>query len=171
MVKLLGIFIILAGVAGGIYSWLDLKKKRIANIQAVIELLTNAGYQLGRDNRKTIDFFQENNSDNETINNLCKDVHKMLVAHALPTGEDIWKCSVKKNGDALYFGRNEMKILNGLGEAFFASYGEEKLNRINTFKEQFEDILQSENKKSAEQKKLYVPLWGIGGVLLIIILI
>ena len=150
MLKLIGIAVVLSGICGWVYTWKDSKDSRITNLRYMHRILTEAEYILVREKRSIIYF---------------------LKNHTYASGSQAWERAVLDRRDSLCLDKGQTHIICMAGESFFARTAKQMSDSLSTYRIRIEKMIEAEQRKIAEQKRIVMPLSAFGGILLIIILV
>lgn len=171
MLKLIGIAVVLSGICGWVYTWKDSKDSRITNLRYMHRILTEAEYILVREKRSIIYFFEYMGNDKSTMAKVCSDVAVLLKNHTYASGSQAWERAVLDRRDSLCLDKGQTHIICMAGESFFARTAKQMSDSLSTYRIRTEKMIEAEQRKIAEQKRIVMPLSAFGGILLIIILV
>ena len=169
MLKLIGIAVVLSGICGWVYTWKESKDSRITNLRYMHRILTEAEYVLVREKRSIIYFFEYMGNDKSA--KVCRDVAVLLKNHTYAAGSKAWEHAVLDRRDSLCLDKGQTHIICMAGESFFARTAKQMSDSLSTYRIRIEKMIEAEQRKIAEQKRIVMPLSAFGGILLIIILV
>ena len=110
-------------------------------------------------------------NDKRTMAKVCRDVAVLLKNHTYAAGSKAWESAVLDRRDSLCLDKGQTHIICMAGESFFARTAKQMSDSLSTYRIRIEKMIEAEQRKIAEQKRIVMPLSAFGGILLIIILV
>lgn len=171
MLKVIGIFVILIGTIGAIYSWKESQHMQIRHLKELCRFFQRARYRFEAEKLACVDFFSTYQTDDEALNKMLKSLVFFLNSHQYPTGEAAWDEAFTKNRDLWGLSKEATEIVLSSGKAFFGKNLAENIEQMGIYEKQLSDYLSLQRKIFQEKNKVFTPVGFLGGIMLVIILI
>lgn len=171
MLRLAGIFGIMFGMYGILLCWNQQKQQKICTLEAVCFLLKRAKYALGVEQQRVIDFFSQVKTGDALLDEFCRNFSAALQEHTYKTGEQAWSALWRKNDKKAGLGKEELSFVQESGKVFFGKSRQEIIDFSENYEKRCEELIGSCRAEYKEQRKVYIPVSVLSGVMLIIILL
>lgn len=171
MWKLVGIVLFGIGVIGELHEWITRNKNRQKRLDEMIVFLTKARYAMEEEKVRWIPFFLNYKSQDEIIMQTLCEIVKRLQEHRYPYGEDAWKAVFLEKKTSWDCKEESFQVLLQLGGAFFGRSKQENGEFMDSYIRQLKECKKREKEIFAEEKKVWIPVSVLGGVMLVIMLV
>lgn len=169
--KVIGILILGIGGVGEIYEWIARNKSRQKRLEELIIFLKKSRYAMEEEKVRWIPFFQTYESEDELVNETLRQVGDYLEQHRYPYGEEAWKSVFLERKNEWNCKESCFQVFMQMGGAFFGRSKQENGAFMERSIRQLEECKQKEIERFAEEKKVWIPVSMLGGVLLVILLL
>lgn len=171
MWKIIGILFFGVGVMGEIYEWIARNKSRQKRLDEMLVFLKKAKYAMEEEKVRWIPFFSRYESEDEIVTETLHEIAIRLEEHRYPYGEEAWKAVFLEKKREWNCKEASFQVLMQMGGAFFGRSRQENEEFMDSYIRQLETCKCEEKKKFAEEKKIWIPVSVLGGVMLVIMLI
>lgn len=171
MWKILGIFLFGMGTMGEIYEWIARTKSRQKRLDEMLLFLKKAKYAMEEEKVRWIPFFYQYESNDAIVTETLHEIASRLEEHRYPYGEDAWKAIFLEKKKEWNCKEASFQVLIQVGRAFFGRSRQENGEFMDSYIKQLEICKGEEKQKFAEEKKVWIPVSVLGGVMLVILLI
>lgn len=176
MFKLVGIVMMGIGIMGVIKDWMFRQIRRQKRMEEIISFYRKAVYAIEETQTPLIPFFESIESV-ESLGNrdscLTDCVHEIaarLKENRYPKGKSAWQEVMKEQRERWDFSKESFDLLFHSGSAFFGKSQKENLELLRLYIRLFSDCARKEKMAFAEQKKVWIPVGALGGIMLVIML-
>ena len=169
MGKIVGCVLLLVGIAGGLYQWIVLQRECQMRIEAFCIFLHKTIFCMETEKIKIVDYFAKYRSTDEVMTESFQEISKRLYENTYPNGEMVWEEVIKERKWNL--DEETYSIVLKCGKGFF---GRSRAENICFLKKQLEELecqQKQNNERDTKERKVWVPVSMLSGILLIIILI
>ncbi len=171
MWKIIGILLFGAGIMGEVYEWMARNKSRQKRLEEMLIFLKKARYAMDEEKVRWIPFFEHYESEDVIVTETLHEIGKRLEEHRYPYGEDAWKSVFLEKKREWNCKEACFQVLIQMGGAFFGRSRQENGAFMESYIRQLEECKGKEKEKFAEEKKVWIPVSVLGGVMLVIMLI
>ena len=169
MGKIVGIVLLLFGIAGGLYQWLELQKERQMRIEEFCLFLHKSMFRMQTEKIKVIEHFAKYRSKDTKINESLQEISKRLSENIYPDGQVVWEEVIKEKVWDL--DKEIMLMILKSGKGFFGRNREENISFLKKQLEELEKQQIKSKEKDAKERKVWVPVGMLSGVMVAILFI
>ena len=169
MGKIVGIVLVFAGIAGGLYQWLEQQKERQKCIEEFCLFLHKSIFMMETEKIKVIDYFAKYSSRDSRITTVLREISKRLGKNIYPNPQSVWEEVLREQNWNL--GEETLSIIMKCGNGFFGRRREENICFLKKQLEQLEKQQIKNKEKDAKERKVWVPVGMLSGWMLVILLI
>jgi len=167
MGKIVGIVLLLGGIAGGLYQWMELQKERQERIDAFCIFLHKSIFMMESEKIKVIDYFAKYDSQDSGIVELLHEISKRLRENIYPNGQFVWENVLKEMDWNL--DKETYLIIVKAGNGFFGRNREENISFLKQQLKELEKQQLKNKENDAKERKVWVPVGMLGGIMLVIL--
>ena len=171
MWKIIGILFFGMGMIGELYEWIARNKNRQKRLEEMRIFLTKARYAMEEEKVRWIPFFFNYESQDEIVMQTLQEIAKRLEEHRYRYGEEAWKSVFLEKKREWDCKEGSFQVLMKMGSAFFGRSRQENGEFMERYIRQLEECRKKEKETFAEERKVWIPVSVLGGVMLVIMLI
>ena len=172
MWKVLGVFLVLAGVAGLLYSWVSLQKERQARLEEMIQFIYKSTYAMETEKVRVIEFFEKYYKENDTLlGNTLHEIAERLRLHVYPSGQEVWEEVFQEKRKVWILEEEMFESILRVGSGFFGRSREENIGILRKWLKEIERIQKKGKEKEEQERKVWIPVGMLGGLMIIILFI
>jgi len=169
MAKLIGVALILGGVLGVLYCWICTQKDTQIRREETILFLQKMMFSMQNEKMPILVFLERYESKDIILQRSIKELVKKLKSNSYPKGQEAWQEVLKEEESNWNWDKESFGLLIRAGEGFFGRTCEENL----CFLQKVIEELEIERKKSKEadknERKVWIPVSMLGGIMLTIL--
>jgi stage III sporulation protein AB len=169
MGKIVGIVLLFLGIAGGLYQWIELQKERQMRIEEFCLFLHKSMFRMQTEKIKVIEHFAKYTSKDAKINESLQEISKRLSENIYPDGQVVWEEVIKEKVWDL--DKEIMLMILKSGNGFFGRNREENISFLKKQLEELEKQQIKSKEKDAKERKVWVPVGMLSGVMVAILFI
>lgn len=169
MLKFLGVVFLGIGIASGLREWVLNEKQKMIRKEEMYFFLQKIIYLMKEGQCFLSIFFKEYQSRDQQFQTCIFKVGKNLEKNVYPKGELAWQEAFNDNKKNLALSQEIFEIIMNSGEGIFGKCKEENIKFLEYKMEELKACNQKEKEKFLEQKKVWLPVATLGGVMLMII--
>lgn len=171
MGKIIGMFCVLGGIASFLYSWVLEQKMRHGRLEELIIFLQKSIFAMEEEKVRIIDYFEEYKSRDEILEETLKEIANRLRKNVYPNGQLVWEEVFWEKREAWNYEEETFGMILGVGNGFFGKKRSENLCFLKKSLKQLELQMDKSKEKAAQERKVWIPVGMLGGIMLMIILI
>lgn len=171
MGKIIGIVLMLGGIAGILYQWIMLQKARQLRLEEFILFLQKSIFAMETERVKVIDYFAKYVSCDSEITESLREIAKRLGQNTYPKGQEAWEEVLKEEEQNWAFDKESFDVVLHAGNGFFGRSREENICFLQKSLREMEKLQAKIKEKDAQERKVWVPVGMLGGVMIMILLI
>lgn len=170
MGKIVGILLVLAGVAGYLYSWTCAQKEKQTRLEEVIVFLQKSIYAMETEKIKVIDYFAKYKCET-VLEKSLREISKRLATNTYPMGQDAWEEVLKEEEQNWNLDKDTFDFILRAGDGFFGRNREENICLLEKTMQELEIEQKRAKEKDAKERKVWIPVSMLGGMMLTILFI
>lgn len=179
MGKIVGIVLMLCGVIGILYQWISTQKEKQLRLEEIILFIQKSIFAMESEKVKVIDYFanyvsQKNRMIGDKDKVLQKTLHevaKRLATNTYPKGQDAWEEVLKDEEANFGLDKETFDVILHVGNGFFGRSCEENMCFLQRSLKELEKQQEKIKEKDKQERKVWVPVGMLGGVMLMIMFI
>lgn len=171
MGKIVGCALLLGGVSGFLYSWIRSQREKQKRLEEFIIFLQKSIFAMETEKVKVIDYFTNYISADEQITRTLQKVAERLRQNIYPKGQNAWEEVLKEEEANLDFDKETFGVVLRAGTGFFGRSREENISFLQKSQKELEKMQERIMEKDAQERKVWVPVGILGGVMVILLFI
>lgn len=179
MGKIVGIFFVLGGVAGCLYSWVMQQKNRQMMLEELIRFLQKSVFAMENEKIKIVEYFSRYTSmdggmadkDAHVLEKSLHEIAKRLATNTYPEGLLAWEEVFKEEEQNWALDKEIIEVLLRAGNGFFGRSREENICFLQKSIQELEDAKQKVKEKDVQERKVWVPVGMLGALMITILFI
>lgn len=171
MGKIMGCALLLGGVSGFLYSWIRSQREKQKRLEEFIIFLQKSIFAMETEKVKVIDYFTNYISADEQITRTLQKVAERLRQNIYPKGQNAWEEVLKEEEANLDFDKETFGVVLRAGTGFFGRSREENISFLQKSQKELEKMQERIMEKDAQERKVWVPVGMLGGVMVILLFI
>lgn len=171
MGKLVGALFIIGGIAGYLYSWQCKQKERQERLGAFIVFLQKSMFVIETENMKIGHLFRSYYGNAEILNRTLSEIARRLELNIYPKGESVWEEVFKEEEQNWDLDRETFGLIIHAGNGFF---GKNRAENICFLQKSIHELEQQEwknKKKDESERKVWIPVGMLSGLMIVILFI
>ena len=179
MGKIVGMVLVLGGVAGGLHSWMIQQRETQIRLEEVIHFFQKTMFAMEKEKIKIIEYFARYVSmdgpmlsKKESI--LEKSLHeiaKRLAANTYPNGQSVWEEVFEEEEQNWAFDKETFGVLLRAGNGFFGRSREENICFLQKSIQELEKQQEKIKEKDSQERKVWIPVGMLGAVMIMILFV
>lgn len=170
MGKVVGFILVLAGLSGSLYQWMEVQKERQKRTEEFNLFLHKVIFAMEKENMKIIDYFGNYQSKNLEITETLQEISTQLSKHIYPDGQMVWEMVLKEREKKWDLDKEMFEIILKTGMGFFGRSKEENICFLKKRLDELEEQQRKRKEKDAKERKVWIPVTMLSGVMLTILL-
>lgn len=172
MWKGIGAILILLGVAGCLHRWYLQQKEKQERLEELIQFVHKSIHVMETEKMKAIDWFLKyKNKRDFLLNETLSEIAKRLQTNTYASGHAVWEDVFFEKWQKLGFEEDVLQCLIQLGSGFFGKSRVENIGILQRGLKELEALQKKNKEKDAQERKVWVPVGMLGGVMIIILFI
>ncbi|MBQ6845479.1 MAG: stage III sporulation protein AB [Agathobacter sp.] len=167
MGKIVGIVLVLGGIAGGLCQWMELQKVRQKRIEEFCLFLHKSIFMMESEKIKVIDYFAKTITKDSEITGALQEISRRLSKNIYPNPQFVWEEVLNEKKWDL--DKEEFSIILKSGNGFFGRNREENICFLKKQLEELEKQQIKRKEKDAKERKVWVPVSMLSGMMLVIL--
>ncbi len=171
MGKLIGTLFIIGGIAGCLHSWQSKQKERRERVKDVILFLQRAVFIMEAENIKVGQLLCNYQSKVNVLNDTLSEIARRLELNIYPKGQFAWEEVFKEKEQNWDLDKETFGLIINAGNGFF---GRNRAENICFLQKSIKELELQEKKnweKDAKERKVWMPVGMLGGIMIVILLI
>ena len=157
----------LGGMAGVLVQWIEAQNERQKRIEEFCLFLHKFIFQMEAEKMRVVDYFAKYYSRDSRITETLHEVSRRLNEHVYPSGQMVWESVCKEMEWNLE--EEVCLLILASGNGFF---GRNRDENISFLKKQLEELERQNVKckeRYAKERKVWIPVGMLSGVMLILL--
>lgn len=172
MWKIIGVFLVLTGIAGLLYSWVIQQKERQNRLEELIQFIHKTIFAMENEKLRVIEFFEKYHVENNTLlGNTLHEIAERLQLHIYPSGQDVWEEVFREKKQEWILEEEIFQSIMRAGNGFFGRSREENISVLQKWLKEIERLQKKEKEKEEQERKVWIPIGMLGGLMIIILFI
>ena len=167
MGKVVGIVLVLGGIAGGLYQWIVTQNEEQKRIEEFCFFLHKTIFGMKSEKLRMIEHFEKYHNRDPGWQLVFQEISKRLKGNIYPNGVTVWE-SVLNETD---WGLNDeiFEVMLKCGNGFFGKTKEENISFLKKQLEELEKLQKREREKNAKERNVWVPVGMLSGLMFVIL--
>lgn len=167
----IGIVLLFGGIAGCVYSWMESQQEREKRLDEVLMFLQKSVFAMENERVRIITYFREYRSKDKVLNDSLQEVANRLSMCMYPSGDVVWNEVFGEKKGEWDFTEECFQIVQKAGVGFFGTKREENISFLKKSIQELEIQRTKEKEKNIQERKVWVPVSVLGGIMLMIIFV
>lgn len=167
-VGLAGLFL---GIIIFLYDWVMGQKIRRSRLEELIVFLQKSIFSMEEEKIRMIDHFEGYQSRDEVLVETLGEIASRLKKHIYPNGQMVWEEVFREKKEQWNYEEETFYIILAMGNGFFGNKRSENLCFLKKSLKQLEMQRDRQKDKDAQERKVWIPVGMLGGIMLMIVLI
>ena len=167
MGKIVGIALVLGGIGSGLYQWIEQQKEREKRVEEFCLFLHKSIFMMESEKKKVIDYFAKVMTRDSRITESLQEISKRLSKNIYPNPQWVWEEVLKEKEWNL--DQETFSIILKSGRGFFGRNREENISFLKKQLEELEKQQMKNKEKDAKERRVWVPVGMLSGVMLVIL--
>ncbi len=171
MGKIIAMMGILGGIAYLLYVWILRQKEQNHRITEIIVFLQKLVFVMEEDNIGIIEYLSNYRSRDSLLTEILTEVAHRLALRVYPDGWQVWEDVLTDRKEEFRLDEETWDLVLGIGRGIFGKRRGENLCFLNRDICRLEERQKQKREQDAKERKVWIPVGMLGGVMLMIILI
>lgn len=171
MGKIVGIVLLMGGIAGSLYEWMELQKERCKRLEEFMVFIHKFIFAMETEKVRVIDYFLNYNSKDKVLENTLHELVVRLKENIYPTGQGAWEEVLREEEKNWNLDKESMHVIRTCGNGFFGKSREENISFLKKQLEELEALQRKNRQEDAKERKVWIPVSFMGGFMVILLFI
>lgn len=171
MGKMIGLLGILGGIAYVLYNWVLEQKKQHRRMAELVVFLQKTVFAMEEEKIRIIEYFGSYVSREKVLEDTLHEIAQRLEQKIYPNGEIVWENVFWEKREEWNLDEEIFEIVLGLGTGIFGKKRSENLCFLQRGLRELEKQQCRKKEKDAKERKVWIPVGMLGGIMLMIILV
>lgn len=171
MGKIIGLFLFLCGIGYLLYSWILEQKKQNKRILDMIVFVQKSLFVMEEERVQIVDYFQTYRGGGNILEDTLQEIARLLDQKIYPEGEMVWEAVFREKEQEWNLDEEIFDIILGLGKGFFGKKRSENVAFLRKGLLELEQQQKKKKERDAKERKVWIPVGMLGGMMFVIILI
>lgn len=171
MEKVIGIAGLFGGIIWFLYEWVKQQKLHNRRLGELIVFLQKSIFAMEEENIRVIDYLEGYRSPDIKLEETLKEIARRLRQNIYPSGQSVWEAVFWEKKDAWNFSEEIFELILAMGNGFFGRTRSENLCFLRKSLVELESQQKKQKEKDAQERKVWIPVGMLSGIMLMIILI
>lgn len=169
MGKIIGSFLVLGGIFGCLHQWMEVQKERQKRMEEFCLFLHRAIFAMESEKIKIIDYFETYQSTDLQVTKTLHEIANRLKECVFPSGSMVWEMVFQEEEKNWNLEKESFSLIQSTGCGFF---GRNRAENISFLKKKLEALEKQQIKQKetdTNERKIWVPVSLLGGIMLTIL--
>ena len=171
MGKITGMFFILGGIVFLLYNWVLEQKSGNRKIGELVVFLQRSIFAMEEGKMQIIEYFGTYISREKLLEETLYEIARRLEQKVYPHGEMVWEQVFWEKRLDWNLDEETFEIVLELGRGFFGRKRSENISFLQRGLTRLEERQKRKREKDAKERKVWIPVSMLGGIMLLIILV
>ena len=171
MGKMIGMFGTLGGIAYILYLWVLEQKMQYHRMEEFIVFLQKTLFAMEEEKIRIAEYFRSYSCREKILEDTLKEIARRLDQRIYPNGELVWEQVFLEKKKEWNLNEETFEIILGLGRGFFGKKRGENVSFLQRGLRSLEEEQRKKKEKDAKERKVWIPVGMLGGIMLMIILV
>jgi len=179
MGKIVGILLLLGGVAGCLHSWMIQQKERQMILEELIRFLQKSVFAMENEKIKIVECFAKyravdggmEDKNEHVLEKTLHEIAKRLAGNTYPNGLLAWEEVFQEEEQNWTLDKETFEVVLRAGNGFFCRSREENICFLKKSIQELEKRQEKIKEKDIQERKVWVPVGMLGTVMIMILFI
>ena len=171
MGKMIGMFGLLGGIAYLLYIWVKEQNSQYRRIAELVVFLQKSIFAMEEEKLHIIDYLRNYSCREKILDETLQEIARRLEQKVYPSGEQVWEDVFLEKKHKWELDEETFEMVLGIGRGFFGKRRSENLSFLQRGLRNLEQQQKKKKEKDAKERKVWIPVSMLGGVMLMIILV
>ena len=171
MGKFLGSIFILGGIAGYLYSWQCKQRECRDRIASFITFLQKSIFIIETENKSIGQLFRNYQCEDEVLKQTLFEIARRLELNIYPQGQSVWEEVFREKEQNWDVDKETFEFMIHAGNGFFGKNKGENICFLQKSIRELEEQEKKNREKDAKERKVWVPVGMLSGLMIVILLI
>lgn len=171
MEKIVGMFLVMSGIAGCIYSWISSQKTKHRRMEELIIFLQKSVFAMEEEKVRIIDYFGSYRSKDSVLEETLQEIAHRLRQNCYPDGQLVWEDVIWEKKEEWNYDEETFGMILAVGNGFFGKKRTENVCFLRKSLKQLELQRDKNKERDTQERKVWIPVGMLGGIMLMIILV
>ena len=171
MGKIIGMFFVLGGIMFLLYNWVLEQKSGNRKIGELVVFLQRSLFAMEEGKMQIIEYLKNYSSREKILEETLYEIAGRLEQKIYPNGEVVWEQVFWEKRQEWNLDEETFEIVLGLGKGFFGRKRGENVSFLQRGMMRLEERQAKKREKDAKERKVWIPVSMLGGIMLMIILV
>ena len=171
MGKMIGCLCLLGGIASLLYSWVIEQKMQHKRLEEFILFIQKSIFAMEEEKVRMIPYLQGYKSKDEGLNETLQEIASRLQMNIYPNGQMVWEEVFWEKKRVWDYDGEIFDVILTVGNGFFGKKRSENVCLLRKSIKQLEMQRDKRKEKDTQERKVWIPVGMLSGIMLMIILI
>ena len=171
MGKIVGITLLMGGIAGSLYQWIESQKVRSKRLEEFIVFIHKFIFAMETEKVKVIEYISNYNGKDEVLEKTLGEIGLCLKENRYPQGQSVWESVLKKEEKNWAFDKETFDVIIKCGIGFFGKSREENISFLKKQLEELEALQRKKRQEDTKERKVWIPVSVMGGLMVVLLFV
>lgn len=171
MGKEIGMIGLFGGILFFLYNWVMEQKMVHRRLDELIIFLQKSVFAMEEEKVHIIDYFAGYRSRDTVLEETLQEIACRLKQNIYPNGQMVWEEVFMEKRNKWNCDEEIFSVILAVGNGFFGKKRNENLCFLKKSLQQLETLRDRQKEKDTQERKVWIPVGMLGGIMLMIILI
>lgn len=171
MGKLIGITFIMSGVAGYLCQWKNQQRKRRERVSDFIFFLHKSRFRIETENIKVIQLLENYQIKENILEETLAEIAARLQLNIYPQGQSIWEEVFREKEQNWDVDKETFELMIHAGNGFFGRNRGENICFLQKSIRELEEQEKKNRERDAKERKVWIPVGMLSGMMFVILLV
>lgn len=168
---MVGAVLFMGGISVYLYNWIETQKIRQKRLEEFICFLQKFVFAVDTEKVKIISFFSGYDCEDKLLVETLHEIASKLRSNTYPEGQMVWEEVFKEKEQNWTFDKETFGMILKAGNGFFGRNKNENICFLQKSIRELEMQKERQKEKDAKERKVWIPVGLLGGIMLVIIFI
>jgi len=171
MGRIIGVLLLFGGIGGYLYSWIKVQKSTQRRIEELQVFLQKSIFTMESESTKIIQLFRDYSCEDSVITDTLQEIAYRLNQNRYPKGQSVWEEVLEEKKQSWNIDGETLEIVKNAGNGFFGRNRSENICFLQKSLKELEIQSKKKKEKDTKERKVWIPVGMLGGIMLTIIFI
>lgn len=171
MGRFIGSIFIIGGVAGYLYSWQCKQKECRDRVAAFITFLKKSVFTMETENKTIVQLFRNYQCEEGVLKHTLSEIARRLELNIYPQGQSVWEEVFREEEQNWDVDQETFELMIHAGNGFFGRNRGENICFLQKSIRELEEQEKKNREKDAKERKVWIPVGMLSGLMIVILLI
>lgn len=171
MGKIVGAICLMGGIVSLLYSWLQEQRVRHQRLEEILIFLQKSIFAMEEERVRVIEHLEGYQSRDKLLEETLREVAIRLRRNIYPSGQQVWEEVFREKMHSWGYEEETFDVILSIGNGLFGKKRSENVCFLQKSLRQLEQLKRKQMEKDMQERKVWIPVSMLSGIMLMIILI